>query len=122
MLPGESLARVLPLYLPLSKMCDGATERFGRGHRKARGDVARYTSGNNRGRAGSSPLSRTTERRWITIARKGGYRDEDHFVSGCFEGQASMRALSRGIFASFDIMRRIAELAAFCVNIRRDWR
>src|SRR5712672_2325702 len=95
-----------------------ATERFGRWPpAKARGDVARYPSGNNRGRAWD--LRRCHARpnsRWITIARTRQVTVMK-IICGVDVSKARLDAcIEPGvIFASFDNdAAGIAELAAFC--------
>src|SRR5882757_3957162 len=95
-----------------------ATERFGRWPpAKARGDVARYPSGNNRGRAWD--LRRCHARpnsRWITIARTRQVTVMK-IICGVDVSKAKLDACIEpgGIFASFDNNAAgIAELAAFC--------
>src|SRR5882724_9217927 len=95
-----------------------ATERFGRRPpAKARGDVARYPSGNNRGRAWD--LRRCHARpnsRWITIARTRQVTVMK-IICGVDVSKARLDVCIEpgAIFASFDNdAAGTAELAAFC--------
>src|SRR5258708_8686081 len=94
-----------------------ATERFGRWPpAQARGDVARYPSGNNRGRAWD--LRRCHARpnsRWITIARTRQVT-VINIICGVDVSKATLDACIEpgAIFASFDNNATgVAELAAF---------
>src|SRR5882672_5023794 len=95
-----------------------ATERFGRWPpAKARGDVARYLSGNNRGRAWDvRGCHARPNSRWIAIARTRQVTVMK-IICGVDVSKARLHVCiePRAIFGSFDNdAGGIAELAAFC--------